>query len=423
MELNQGQLKAKEAIEYTLKNGGTFTLKGYAGTGKTFLLQQILKDNPGYYALTAPTNKATRVMANMFRGNPLGLKRKPICRTIYSLLGLQLSNDGEVKELVRPDDPIDLSDLDGIFVDEGSMVNELLFNLITEAAHNHGVPLIFIGDPAQLPPVKEEASKVWTAVDNVYELTEIVRYGGPLLNFASELRTQAFRPFPNVPRAQTFDLTRTSISQVSTREFAEIAVREAEDFLYEGEEVSKIICWRNITVDQYNARIRHALFGTTPLPYCVGDKVIFTSPYKNPATGAILATTDEEGIITNLTEEPHPILTQYETICLTIEVDPEIILHIHVIHPSCSRQLERALATEASEAKTQKHRWKDFWALKEAFAEVRHAYAITAHRSQGSTYRRAFINMSDILVNRNRSEALRCLYVASTRARESIVIC
>lgn len=66
--------------------------------------------------------------------------------------------------------------------------------------------------------------------------------------------------------------------------------------------------------------------------------------------------------------------------------------------------------------------WPGFWTFLETFHSVRHGYAITAHRSQGSTYEQAFVNSSDIFCNQNRSEAFRCLYVAATRPKKRLFL-
>ena len=76
----------------------------------------------------------------------------------------------------------------------------------------------------------------------------------------------------------------------------------------------------------------------------------------------------------------------------------------------------------AQEAKADKRKWRHFWDLKDAFHSLRHAYAITAHRAQGSTYEHAYVDWRDILLNRNRQEAYRCLYVACTRPKKVLVL-
>ena len=66
-----------------------------------------------------------------------------------------------------------------------------------------------------------------------------------------------------------------------------------------------------------------------------------------------------------------------------------------------------------------KKSWNLFWTIKEEFLDIRHCHAITSHKSQGSTYREAFIDASDILSNPNEVEGLKCLYVAVSRASDT----
>jgi len=53
---------------------------------------------------------------------------------------------------------------------------------------------------------------------------------------------------------------------------------------------------------------------------------------------------------------------------------------------------------------------------------VKYAYAITAHRAQGSTYDTVYVDYQDILMNRERYEAFQCLYVASSRPRKTLYL-
>lgn len=422
MGLNEGQLAAKLAIESVLrqKKYSTLTIGGPAGTGKTFLLDSILQDNPGKYALTAPTNKATRVIARRVANNS---GRKPIVRTIYSLLGLQLSAEGEVKELAVPEDPIDLSSLKGIFVDEGSMVNGEVFQYIIDAARDSDVPLIFLGDPYQLPPVKETSSRVWTDVSESYYLTQPVRFGGAILDYATALRSEADKFSPQVPAPHKFDKEGKVLRKISSMDFARELYGNLDLFFAQDEDAAKVICWRNITVDGYNRIIRQHKFGRTEFPFIEGDRIIFTEPYKHPETDRIIATTDYEGKVIAVNEDVNPMFPEFQALRITIESGDDPIFNVWTVHPTSERQYTRTLTLLVNEARGgAKHKWKDFWKLKEAFAAVRHAYAITAHRSQGSTYSKAFVNATDILQNRNRNESIRCLYVACTRPKHELIL-
>ena len=118
-----------------------FCLKGYAGTGKSYSITLLAKSQlndlprfkPSEICFTAPTNKAVKVLRNYL--NEAGLSSSPT-RTIFSLLGLSLQANGEVKELAKPDEPVDLSDYKVIIVDEASMVNRFLMDAIVEASHD-----------------------------------------------------------------------------------------------------------------------------------------------------------------------------------------------------------------------------------------------------------------------------------------------
>jgi len=62
------------------------------------------------------------------------------------------------------------------------------------------------------------------------------------------------------------------------------------------------------------------------------------------------------------------------------------------------------------------------WALRKAFAPLRHVYAITAHKSQGSTFDTAIVDYADLALMRSASQFNRSLYVAATRAREHLAV-
>lgn len=137
-------------------------LKGYAGTGKTYSLTAFLEGlDPADHqriAITAPTNKAVRVIRQQL-GDKFP-KLASVC-TIFSLLGLKLEKSGEVKQLAIPDTLSDLSKLDFVIIDEASMINTPLWTALTRSMADFDFLTIFLGDPAQLPPVGEPRSKVW----------------------------------------------------------------------------------------------------------------------------------------------------------------------------------------------------------------------------------------------------------------------
>ena len=57
----------------------------------------------------------------------------------------------------------------------------------------------------------------------------------------------------------------------------------------------------------------------------------------------------------------------------------------------------------------------------DVLADIDYGYCITVHKSQGSTYRRVFVNIMDIIKN-NKTDTKCCVYTAITRAAEQLVI-
>jgi len=158
MALTLEQGTALEAITDFLRDPEKqfFLLGGYAGTGKTYCIQHLVGLVRGRLIFTAPTNKATKVLRDTLTTD----QYKPETRTIYSLLGLRLEANGEVKELTVPEDPLDLTQYRAVIVDEASMINANLMRFIRQTADTQNVKFIFMGDPAQLPPVGEARSPV-----------------------------------------------------------------------------------------------------------------------------------------------------------------------------------------------------------------------------------------------------------------------
>lgn len=93
-----------------------------------------------------------------------------------------------------------------------------------------------------------------------------------------------------------------------------------------------------------------------------------------------------------------------------------------VLHPEFEGPYKRRCEQYAEAAKLDKRKWRFFWDFKESFHSLRHAYAITAHRAQGSTYDTALVDMRDILLNQTRREAFQCLYVACTRPKKRLFV-
>lgn len=397
-----------------------FVLAGPAGTGKTFCIKDLINRLRGRMVFTAPTNKATKVLRESVTTDDY----KPECRTIYSLLGLRLEANGEIKELAAPEDPLDLSRFLAVVVDEASMINANLMSHIREAAETQNIQFIFMGDPAQLPPVGEAASPIWKLQErdaDKYELSKVMRHDNQILTLVTRMRGLINHPCPTV-KILSDNADGEGVWNLSQREWVAEMQTRARSGEFSKSNGAKAIAWRNVTVDRLNAIIRREIFQEADANlWLPGDRLTMLAPAKNHE-GEDVAHTDDEGTVNRVGEAWHPIYEQF--LCFTVDVtfDDNHTGTIWLIHPQSKNEFEREGVRLAAQARENPKLWKQFWAFKESFHSARHAYAITSHRAQGSTYTTAFVDYKDILLNRNRREALQCLYVAFSRPKKELYL-
>jgi len=419
MSLNAEQQFAVESMAQFLKtpNQSFYLLKGSAGTGKTYCMKHLAELVKGRLIFTAPTNKATKVL----RDSMTTESYRPQCKTIYSLLGLRLEANGEVKELAHPEEEVDLTQFAAVVVDEASMVNAVLWNFIQEVSETQGVKFIFMGDPAQIPPVGEERSVIWDKCDVVCELSKVMRYDNQILKLATHLRSQVDHHTPSFKRAIDNDGTE-GVWVLPSSTFEAAIIDYARDDKFSEKNCAKVIAWRNATVDSYNKLVRSYIFDNAhECPWLVGDRLILMQPAKDVEDKPI-ASTDDEGTVTRVIDGFHHSYREFQVRYLSVTLDENRPITLCVLHENSASAFARYEKSLAEEARLDRRKWKAFWQFKESFHTVRHAYAVTSHRAQGSTYESVFVDWRDILLNRNRQEAFRCLYVACTRAKKQLML-
>jgi exodeoxyribonuclease-5 len=422
--LNPDQVEALQAILAWLKRPKEpfFVLSGFAGTGKTFTVKQLRREKlGGRVVFTAPTNKAVRVLRETLTEPDY----RPQCATIYSLLGLRLEGNGEVKTLTTATDEqggkIDLSDFKLVVVDEAGMVNKQLFGIIEERAVECGVKVLFMGDPAQLPPVNETTSPVWGLEGKC--LTKVMRYDNALLALATHIREQQEKFVPRVKFNEDWSAELGGVKKVNLTTAEEMIVAAAEQghFAAIGSRASKIIAWRNISVQRWNKLVREAIFPRAESLYVQGDRIIMTAPAKD-LDNRPTARTDDEGTVAKVSVGDHPLYPEFKAFNLHVDFDDGLTTTLRVLHTSEAKRFNREVERRAGEARANGRLWKSFWEFKDAFHQVRYAYALTAHRAQGSTYRQVFVDWKDIMLNPEGKEMLKCLYVSLTRASWEVVL-
>ena len=240
MNWSPQQDNALLAVERWRKAGGAqvFRLFGYAGAGKTTLARHIAENAGGDVAFAAFTGKAAHVMRQ---------KGCAGATTIHSLIYRPSSdNEGEPSFTIRYDAPA--ADADLIIIDECSMVDEELGRDLL----SFNKPVLVLGDPAQLPPVK--GGGYFTEGEPDFMLTEIHRQAAdnPIIRLSMAIR-----------EGEHFDEQSEQCRLVSRKDITTDEIIGAD----------QILVGANRTRKRYNDRLRE-LHGHTDASPEAGEKLV-----------------------------------------------------------------------------------------------------------------------------------------------------
>lgn len=429
VQLNEDQLEMVEKLHDFLESDRRFfRADGAAGTGKSttiaFWAAEVVKN--GYeIALAAPTNKATKNLRSFARKISSTVNIR--CGTIFSLLGLILKPSGEVREL-HSSETDRLSGVDIVVVDEWSMVNDMLMSFIKAHVNtNPKIKFVFMGDPYQLPPVGQLESAVCKLPRDAF-LTKVERHDNQILSLATYLRgcieedTLPHFSGDHDEEGGVFVLRSSDYYRQMRKAFASTA------YLEDGE-AFKSISWRNVMVDDSNETIREAMYGDKPgVPFELGERIVAKAPVMDVpefAAGGVESfcmTTDEEARVIAITMRSHPIFQDIECYDILLELEDGAPATAYMPTKKGKAAYQRMEVDLAAKAKARSREWATFWQFKGCFADLAPCHALTVHRSQGSTYRTAFVDVADIMSNRTKSEMLRMLYTAATRPSKALII-
>lgn len=156
-KLNTEQQNLVAAIK-SLKKGGRLIGSGRAGSGKTFAISRSVEGRKALFL--APTHPAKAILERELLGTghrvmtiqgAIGWKKD------YAQDGLAPINTYRpAKKAKNGRSKSPFGDAEIIIVDESSMVGKFLFNATEDYANEFGVPVVYSGDPFQLPPVNDE---------------------------------------------------------------------------------------------------------------------------------------------------------------------------------------------------------------------------------------------------------------------------
>lgn len=440
------------------KTHSTITVfSGYAGTGKTFTISALVEHLLFTYpklriAQIAPTNKAVKVMREMAPYSHPNLKYL----TAHSMLGLREKIDGfgKITYVQEFEEACTVGEYDLVICDESSMLSDELFALLIPY-YSQGLKtahLIFVGDPLQIPPINKEDSmpfdeEVQEAYSmEVFTLTDIVRQSAdnPIIKIAKKVRDFINRDTVLPIREDSFNeetLDGVFFLDVKSKEFFYKLLEtyfRSENF-YNNSDFVKVVAYTNKTVNAFNRIIRGFIYGSGVPKICIGEKMIADKPIKSlvgdvGAGDMVLFSTNEEFTVLSYTID---LITYrgaefkyYNTIVekKTLSGRSEEV-KIKIIHEDSQDDFDMVVAYLKEAALGEKRgsfqaasAWENYYKFFEVFAQVKYNYAITCHKSQGSTYQNVIAMEQDIDKNRRIKERNRIKYTAFTRPINKLFI-
>jgi len=418
-------------------------VKGYAGTGKTTTISALVKTFKRLKiksVLLAPTGRAAKVLTS-YSGK--------IAWTIHKKIYRQKSSKDGLGEFVLDQN---MHTNTYFIVDEASMISNqpavislfgsgrLLDDLIKYVYNGSGCKLILIGDTAQLPPVGvSESPALDTQTLESYglhtsyaELTDVLRQAmdsGILYN-ATHIRSDIASNAVKLP-----ELSISAFDDIISIGGSELAEEISISYDKYGIHDTLIICRSNKRANSYNQGIRNQILNyeeeLVPGDILMVVKNNYFWAFENPEIDFI-ANGDIAEIL-----QIHKYYDLYGSrfadvtirlVDYNTELDVRIILDTLTVDSAAmsdedNKKLFNAVMEDFTEMKSKKKQYEKvrnseyFNAL-----QVKYAYAITCHKSQGGQWSTVFVDQGYITEDKIDVEYLRWLYTALTRATKKLYL-
>lgn len=348
-----------------------FRLFGFAGTGKTTLAKELAGAAGGKVLFATFTGKASLVLRS---------KGCADASTIHSLIYKVEVDErtGEASFILNPDSELASAKL--LIVDEVSMVGEALATDLL----SFGVKILVLGDPAQLPPVKDEGFFINAEPDVM--LTEVHRQAreNPIIRMSMDIR-----------EGRRLELGRFGTSLVARRNA--LSREQVGELVLEADQV---LCGLNRSRVSFNGRIRQmkGLAGVEqPWHPTRGDRLIcLRNDNKVALFNGSIWEADEVEVETGGSGLPH-----IKAILMSQDEERD---------PMSARILPHFFNGTEHEID---------WRARRGFHEFTFGWAITCHKSQGSQW------PSVVIFDESRAfreHARNWLYTAVTRAAERVTV-
>lgn len=426
--------------------GQLMILKGYAGTGKTSMVSAFantLKEMGIQTVLLAPTGRAAKVFGGYAHEKAYTIHkqiyRRRTAKDAFSPFVLGFNKCSSTLFIVDEASMIGDTSSENAAFGSGNVLDDLFAYVY----NNKGCRLMLVGDTAQLPPVGIEQSPALNVSfmeryhkEMVsYELTEVVRQQkeADLLFNATRLRVLVAQQkcgFPSFRLNQGSDMIRLKGS--------ELMEQLSDSYDKVGIEETLVVCRSNLRANKYNEGIRaQILFREEEIASNDYMMVVKNNYYWAESTGhaqdiGFIANGDILKIcrIRKYVErygfhfaEVEIELPDYDH----IHLDTLILLDVlHTTQASMSGEDQKKLYYTVLEDYAQLTRGKQREAMRvNPFfnaLQVKFAYAVTCHKSQGGQWKHVFVDQGWFSADPPDLSYLRWLYTAITRATEQVYL-
>jgi len=418
-------LKDKEAAD--------MYITGVAGTGKTTSLAELVyycKENMIEYVVTAYTHKACAVLANK-------LHKTAKISTLHSFLAKRPTINSNAKEVAHVDGNAQMKEPERVrvlFIDEFSMVGDKDYSSIADLQYNEDgeiqTQVVYIGDPNQLPPVKDIAvvtptGDYWVKLNKVYRQAN----GNQLID-----NLLAINDYINGE---------------------EPAALIEHDNLIRGIDIVKEykLCTQDKIILAYtNARVEQLNMDIQGRPLAIPGDLLFSPTVRKDYT--LIEISDKSNGIVKINGNLLELGSTYKTLetlhevsgikfynvtdlkgneeCIAAVFGHDTFLRASQDLANEAVKLNKEIATKykidpkdwAKDnwnhplAKARGKAWGKYLAFKDCVYCLDFTHAMTVHKSQGSTYENVFIDTEDLgkCSQKDYTMYLKLLYVAISRA-------
>lgn len=469
--LNPGQHQALIDFMriYTTQDRFIFQIDGKAGVGKTELTLHIIENLKERFPVEniivcAPTHKACQVLRD--RLAPLLKPPTPVSvTTCHCFLQGQLVYDENGNQKWVFNDKLEPPNL--LIIDEVSMVEQSIYDRFQELYNTKGARILTLGDRCQLPPIEETETLFYTHHPVQCSLKKNMRNFRKKYNlFLQQIREYILNP-QQIPKFTAYSLAQwlSEYTPTYTLQQMGIDMKSVPDEIWSQylQEPNVMMLAhrtnkRNNTVQLLNQQIRKYMFqNQSTNKYQIGDRIIFMDYHKSVEQN-IFHTNDRATVIDYSIQESLFYEKSFKVYVLTIrteqisgktEDNESTIYSIHedvqktfddydkqirialrdnveLLQKCCKEQQCKGFCIHRKQISLS---WKEYFENKNNIsAPIDYAYCLSIHKSQGSTYDKTYLFLSDFIWFLNNPEPsnllqfFKLLYVGLSRTRSKTIV-